>query len=272
MKRVLVLMLGVLFVGGARAQQVVTTRGSRFDWPPVRLLVVADSTAGVEVFLFLDRSGKPGTETMSGQAQTFTPGDAVAWAAAAESSLADTLRFRPVTLLSHDSSTLVIARGRGGEASSGTAVLAYYPRPDTGNPQPLDIQLAPAQATAFLKALRVHALESRYDSAAPARNFIPSELVALMRPRPEVLSGPPPQYPEEMRSRGIEGTVELRAMVDTLGRVEPASIEVLRSSAEPFAAAAKRMVLKTRFRPAQLNGRAMRMQVIIPVRFTLGRR
>ncbi|HZH40801.1 MAG TPA: energy transducer TonB [Gemmatimonadales bacterium] len=271
MTRAVVAALGVLGIGAAstRAQEVTRSRGSRFDWSPVRVLVISDPKAGVELFLFVEDSESEGFQRLNAHEQLFIPSQAVAWVAAAESSLADTSQFHPVTLMARDSSTLVIVRGRAGEAPSGRAVLAYYPPPDTGDPKPLDIQVTLEQARDFLDAFRVRSQESHYDATAPPPDSTLLNALALIQPHPELLSAPPVQYPEEMRSQGLEGTVELRVMVDTLGRVQPGSIQVLSSPADAFTAEAKRMILKARFRPARLNGRAVRALINVPVRFAL---
>ncbi len=52
---------------------------------------------------------------------------------------------------------------------------------------------------------------------------------ALVEERPELLSAPPPVYPPLLRQAGIQGRVILRAVIDTTGRVEPASIRVIKS-------------------------------------------
>ena len=271
MKRGVLIMAAVLLAGASvsNGQTVTTSHGSKFEWPPVRLLVISSPTAGVEVYRFLEERTKAGVEAMNGQEQSFTPDEAVSWVASAESSLADTLRFHPATLMAHDSSTLVVARGRPGSLSGDTAFLAYYPRPDTADPKPVDIQLTVSQMTAFLNAVRTRALESHYDPAVPPDTST-AAFLELFNPRPEVISASPLRYPDELRERGIEGQVVFRAMVDTLGHVEPGSITVVSSTNPGFVPVAKATLLKTVFRPARLNGRAIRTSVVIPFNFTLG--
>jgi TonB family protein len=75
-----------------------------------------------------------------------------------------------------------------------------------------------------------------------------------------------PDYPRLAREAGIEGEVIVRAVVDQHGRVA----QVVVSSGPEFlrdaAAAAVRSAL---FRPALQNGRAVRVWVSVPIRFTL---
>ena len=84
---------------------------------------------------------------------------------------------------------------------------------------------------------------------------------------PALLS-PPPAYPEQLRRAGIQGHVLLQAVVDTTGRVEPNSVKILQSSSPGFNVPTKRWALDARFRPARLQGRAVRVLVNLPVDFS----
>src|SRR5256886_2797558 len=57
---------------------------------------------------------------------------------------------------------------------------------------------------------------------------------ALVEERPELLSAPPPIYPQLLRQAGIQGPVMLHAIVDTTGRVEPASVRVIQNPSPPL--------------------------------------
>ncbi|HKR55775.1 MAG TPA: energy transducer TonB [Gemmatimonadales bacterium] len=91
----------------------------------------------------------------------------------------------------------------------------------------------------------------------------------VVQEKPEVLSGPPPQYPELLRQAGIQGVVMVQAVVDTSGRVEPNSLKIVTSANPGFDANAKQTILKTLFRPARVYGHAVRVLIQIPVNFTL---
>jgi protein TonB len=85
---------------------------------------------------------------------------------------------------------------------------------------------------------------------------------------PVVVSRVLPAYPALARSRGIEGQVLLRAIVDRDGRVEP-RIDVIRSIA-PLDDAAIEALRRWRFRPGRdRTGRPVRVIVEVPVRFQL---
>ncbi len=85
---------------------------------------------------------------------------------------------------------------------------------------------------------------------------------------PVLLAGPPLAYPDVLRRAGIEGTVLVQVVIDTLGRSEPGSV-VLQSSHAGFEAAARAYVLRALFRPGRTHGRAVRVLVRLPIAFTL---
>ena len=92
---------------------------------------------------------------------------------------------------------------------------------------------------------------------------------ALVEERPALLSAPPPVYPPLLRQAGIQGRVILRAVIDTTGRVEPASIRVIKSPNPAFDQPTKDWVLKALFRPARLHGRGVRVFINLPVDYSL---
>lgn len=86
---------------------------------------------------------------------------------------------------------------------------------------------------------------------------------------PEVLAGPLPVYPELLRRAGVQGQVLLEALVDTTGRVQPASISVVSATHPGFVAPARQALVATLFRPARVGGRAVPMLVRVPFDFTI---
>ena len=85
--------------------------------------------------------------------------------------------------------------------------------------------------------------------------------------RPVFLSGPPVRYPPLLRQAGIEGRVLVRAIIDTTGRVEPASVKVIDSPHPGFNEAARNALLQARFRGGRFRGRAVRVLITLPVDF-----
>jgi TonB family protein len=92
---------------------------------------------------------------------------------------------------------------------------------------------------------------------------------ALVEERPALLSAPPPVYPALLKQAGIQGRVILPAVIDTTGRVEPASIRILKSPHPAFDQPTKDWVLKALFRPARLRGRGVRVFINLLVDYSI---
>jgi TonB family protein len=104
------------------------------------------------------------------------------------------------------------------------------------------------------------------NGATPTDNQVYS--AAGVEEVPALLS-PPPAYPELSRRAGIQGRVLLQAIVDTTGRLEPGSVKILKSPSAGFEVATRRWALAARFRPARLQGRAVRVLVNLPFDFSM---
>jgi protein TonB len=79
----------------------------------------------------------------------------------------------------------------------------------------------------------------------------------------------PPRYPETLRRAGVDGTVVVKFVVDTLGRVDMTSIEVLSSSHDLFTTAVRETLGRMRFTPAKVGDRKVRATAMMPFHFTL---
>lgn len=104
--------------------------------------------------------------------------------------------------------------------------------------------------------------DSSWSSGDPWR----SEMV---QEAPVLLAIPVPAYPPRLREAGIQGEVIVEAVVDTLGRVEPASLRIVTSDQTGFEAAAAASIRVALFRPARVFGRPVRVLVRVPVAFRL---
>ncbi|MGH7500034.1 MAG: energy transducer TonB [Gemmatimonadales bacterium] len=78
-----------------------------------------------------------------------------------------------------------------------------------------------------------------------------------------------PVYPPELSARGTEGQVEAAYVVDTTGRVDMATIQVMRSDDPRFTESVRTALGETRFRPAIRAGKAVRQLVQQRFRFKL---
>jgi len=70
-----------------------------------------------------------------------------------------------------------------------------------------------------------------------------------------------PVYPAELMKEGTEGGVLIRFVVDTTGRADPATIEVVRTTHPAFAASVRAAVPQMSFTPAMVGGRHVRQAV-----------
>lgn len=91
---------------------------------------------------------------------------------------------------------------------------------------------------------------------------------ALVDERPEPLSFVL-EYPPLLKQAGIEGSVLLEFVVDTMGRAEPRTIKVIQSPNAEFERSARQGVTRMLFRPGRVHGRAVRVLVRLPVHFKL---
>ena len=107
----------------------------------------------------------------------------------------------------------------------------------------------------------------RADGITPPENAVYAE--SVVEERPALLSAPPPPYPDILKQAGIQGRVLLSAIVDTSGRVEPNSIQIVKSPNPGFDVPARAWVLQALFRPARLHGQAVRVHVTLPIDYSI---
>lgn len=84
---------------------------------------------------------------------------------------------------------------------------------------------------------------------------------------PQLLERVEPDYPESERKARKEGIVILEAIITTAGFVD--DVRVLKSVDPVLDGSAGRAVARWRYRPATLNGRAVRVYLTVTVRFSL---
>lgn len=77
---------------------------------------------------------------------------------------------------------------------------------------------------------------------------------------------PTPVYPAALRSAQIEGMVIARFVVDTVGRAEPASIDILETTHPLFGEAVRQALLHSRYEPAMVGNHRVRQ--LVEQRFT----
>lgn len=100
-----------------------------------------------------------------------------------------------------------------------------------------------------------------FGSGNAASGAAPMSAADVERPVSPIGAAAMPAYPEALRSSGVRGSVTAEFVVDTTGRVEPASFRALGSDNDLFTAAVRTAVLRTRFHPAEAGGRRVRQLV-----------
>lgn len=99
--------------------------------------------------------------------------------------------------------------------------------------------------------------------------------VAVVEERPTLANAAEMQrvlrrlYPSLLRENGVMGETVLKFVIDTDGRVELETVEVLSTTHEGFAEASTRMVERFRFRPARIEGRKVRVAISMPIQWRL---
>ena len=92
---------------------------------------------------------------------------------------------------------------------------------------------------------------------------------ATVDERAEIVSAAPLEYPPALRQAGLQGRVTVQAVIDTLGRAEPASLKVIARPNTAFDESARAYVLNAVFRPARVKGRAVRVLIRVPVDYRI---
>ena len=129
--------------------------------------------------------------------------------------------------------------------------------PDAPAPQPADTrETAPDSATVRI--------DNRPSPAAAGPAAAATAAVPANRPTPpRLVTGGAPDYPRELRSAKIGGTVEVTVTIDAAGRVK--SAQSLSGPPQLLRAAAEAAVMRWRYQPAMLNG--VPVQVETSLRF-----
>lgn len=78
-----------------------------------------------------------------------------------------------------------------------------------------------------------------------------------------------PAYPPQLIAKGVEGMVQAMYVVDTTGRVDTTSIEVVASDDPQFTRSVREALDHMRFRPALRGGRPVRQRVQQKFRFQI---
>jgi protein TonB len=84
-----------------------------------------------------------------------------------------------------------------------------------------------------------------------------------------IVTSATPRYPESLRQAGLDGRVLVRFVVDTVGRVDMNSVQVLESTHDLFTRAVRDVLGGFRFKPAEVRGRRVRAMAEMPFEFQI---
>ncbi len=92
---------------------------------------------------------------------------------------------------------------------------------------------------------------------------------SVVEQRPSILWGPPLRYPELLARARVQGRVIVRAIIDTTGRAEPGSVQIVETPHVLFNQSARDYMLHAVFRPARIHNRAVRVLVNVPIDYKI---
>jgi TonB family protein len=78
-----------------------------------------------------------------------------------------------------------------------------------------------------------------------------------------------PRYPDSLYQAGVGGQVVVEFVVDSLGLVDPATVDILSSTDDQFSSAVREALAEAHFAAARKRGRRVRQLVQLPVTFAL---
>ena len=125
----------------------------------------------------------------------------------------------------------------------------------------LDISLAPGTGTAIQGAFDMQTFQTGGDELGGIEIFEVSDLDSI----PKLRRGAKPRYPPELLKQQIGGMVRLRVMLDECGRVSV--MEVLEADRKEFEISAIESVEKLVYDPPMRNGKRVKTQFVLPLRF-----
>ena len=70
-----------------------------------------------------------------------------------------------------------------------------------------------------------------------------------------------PSYPDSLRDDALDGYVLVRFVIDTLGRIEPATLDVVHASHHLFASSVRTSIPRLRFTPGRFSGQPVRVRL-----------
>ena len=118
-------------------------------------------------------------------------------------------------------------------------------------------------ATALTASAQAAQLASN-GNAANGQAFFEFQVEKPVSARP---GNPHAQYPDDLRARARGGDVTCQFVVDTTGKVDMATFEVVKASEPAYATAVKKVLPQMRYFPAEEGGHKVRQLVEQDFRF-----
>jgi protein TonB len=162
-------------------------------------------------------------------------------------------------------------------ASAARAFAATIPMVRIPVPISVPTTLPPIDLSSKVAADSIVIGGSTRATGGPPRSLVDGEPAAMSNEwrgselSMHILTTATPRYPESLRSAGINGRVLVRFTVDTVGRVDPASIRILASTHELFTMAVREALARFRFKPAEVGGRRVAALAEMPFEFQITR-
>src|SRR5881409_757658 len=173
------------------------------------------------------------------------------------------------------------AESRWSRSTDSTSAFAPDPRAllrQLASHPDLRLEIRPSGKSAQLIRFNARGLGrhmAQVDAACPpggngdGRDADPVYAEAAVDEPAEIVSAPPLEYPPALRHAGLQGRVTVQAVIDTLGRAEPASLKVIARPNTAFDQSARAYVLHAVFRPARIKGRAVRVLITVSVDYRI---
>ncbi len=161
-----------------------------------------------------------------------------------------------------------IGRGFGGGLALAAGLLWLMAWPVSGTDMVLfqaDSSEYPIIARAWIVGDSV-----RWEASGDKTSKLPSEsdLVAV-ETFPQIVELPKPKYPKQARELGIEGTVMVKALIDTSGQVVKVKVAKAPDPDHGLSEAAVEAVKAGKFMPATNGGKPIACWIALPLEFKL---
>jgi hypothetical protein len=257
----------------AAAQGVIRDGVTYLEAEKVVLSIVPDSLDGVHLFAEPRRGEKESPQKSS---LRFDPAELLAWLQRAEEITLDSTLIMPngrelqSPMLSDLDGAAGLLVGRLWQEKDSSSSV-YWTFQQLDDKRPLLIKADVAFSQRLAAALRMAAKRSNVDSVAFASGLVaPISGVVADSLGPKPLYTPAPSLPSGLLSKGTQGIVEVRYVIDTTGRVDMTSFEVIGATHAALVASVKRALARGRFRPARHQGVKARRRVWQRIRFSAG--